>query len=147
MPFEVRSPAFGEGELIPRAFTCDGSDLPPQLIVAGVPLGTESFAVIMDDPDVPGGRFTHWLVYDLPHEGHVLRSNAGTTLANDFGRLGYAGPCPPMSHGPHRYVMTVYALDVLSLAVRGARRGDLEAAMRGRTLATATLTGRYARQG
>ncbi|MGE0448799.1 MAG: YbhB/YbcL family Raf kinase inhibitor-like protein [Vicinamibacterales bacterium] len=145
MALHVTSPAFAGGDRIPRAFTCDGRDEAVPLTVTGVPLGTESFAVIMDDPDAPGGPFTHWLAYDLPNEGHVLRPEAGKTLANDFGRVGYGGPCPPRSHGAHRYEVTVFAVDIACLNVRGASRRDLEAALEGHTLARSTLVGRYQR--
>lgn len=120
--------------------------MPFVLAVSGVPRGTESFAIVMDDPDAPGGRFTHWLACDLPNEGHVLRPDSGRALANDFGRPGYGGPCPPPSHGAHRYQVTVYAVDVAALVLRGHTRAALEGALRGHTLATATLTGRYERR-
>jgi len=145
MAFTVTSPAFAEGQLVPRQFTCDGTNAPPALTVSDVPPGTRSFALIMDDPDAPRGTFTHWLAYDIRADGNVLHTTEAGSLKNDFGRTGYGGPCPPPGHGPHRYHFTVYALDVPSLGLRGRSRADLEAALEGHTLAKATLMGRYER--
>ena len=145
MAFTVTSPAFAEGQPIPRQFTCDGDDVPPALSVSDPPQGPRSFAIIMDDPDAPRGTFTHWLAYDIPADGNVLHTAKAKTLKNDFGRTGYGGPCPPPGHGPHRYFFTVYALDVPSLELRGRSRADLEAALEEHTLATARLMGRYER--
>ena len=74
MAFTVTSPAFAEGQPIPRQFTCDGDDVPPALSVSDPPQGTRSFAIIMDDPDAPRGTFTHWLAYDIPADGNVLHT-------------------------------------------------------------------------
>jgi Raf kinase inhibitor-like YbhB/YbcL family protein len=145
MAFTVTSPAFSDGQPVPREFTCDGKDVPPAISVSDPPQGTQSFAVIMDDPDAPKGTFTHWLAYDVPADGSALRATAGKTLKNDFGRKGYGGPCPPPSHGPHRYYFTVYAVDVPALDVSGGSRGHLEAALEAHTLATARFMGRYER--
>lgn len=147
MAFTLTSPEFADGQPIPHQFTCDGADGPPSLHVGGAPDGTRSYAVIMEDPDAPRGTFTHWLAYDIPAEGPELKTTAGQTLANDFGRSGYGGPCPPHGHGAHRYYFTAYALDVPSLDVPGSTRDDLEAAIKGHTLAKARLMGRYERTG
>lgn len=149
MAFTVTSPEIVDGNSIPPAFTCDGNDAPPPLQVSGVPDGTQSFALIMDDPDAPGGTFTHWLAYDIPAAAGTripLQATAGKTLPNDFGRSGYGGPCPPPGHGPHRYYFTVYALDVPSLELSGPSRDDLEAVVAAHTLAKARLMGRYERR-
>ena len=145
MAFTVTSPAFADGQPVPREFTCDGNDGPPAMTVSNPPQGTKSFAVIMDDPDAPKGTFTHWLAYDLPADGSALRATAGKMLKNDFGRKGYGGPCPPPGHGPHRYYFTVYAVDVPALDVPGGSRDDLEAALKDHTLAKARFMGRYER--
>lgn len=147
MAFTLTSPAFADGQPIPRPFTCDGNDAPPPLHIGDPPQGTRSFALIMDDPDAPRGTFTHWLAYDIPADGPELRADAARTLANDFGRSGYGGPCPPRGHGPHRYYFTVYALDVPSLELPGSTRDDLEAAIKGHTLGKARMMGRYERAG
>ncbi|HSL20262.1 MAG TPA: YbhB/YbcL family Raf kinase inhibitor-like protein [Vicinamibacterales bacterium] len=142
----LSSTAFADGAVVPVQFTCDGKDEPPPLTVSSAPEGTRSFALIMDDPDAPGGTFTHWLAYDIPAGEGTLQAGTAKTLQNSFGRSGYGGPCPPPGHGPHRYNFTLYALDVPSLSVGGKARRDLEAALGTHTLATARLTGRYERR-
>jgi Raf kinase inhibitor-like YbhB/YbcL family protein len=127
MTFEIKSPAF-DGDTVPPEFTCDGGDHTPPIDVSDPPDGTRSFAIVMDDPDAPRGTFTHWLAYDIPPGPGRLAAERGKTLPNDFGRTGYGGPCPPRGHGPHRYFLTVYAVDVPSLDVKGSSRRDLEEA-------------------
>lgn len=147
MTFTIRSSAFGDGDTIPRQFTCDGEGLAPPLAWSHPPQGTRGFALVMDDPDAPHGTFTHWLLYDIPATATELRGEgAGTALQNDFGRAHYGGPCPPPGHGPHRYVFTLYAVDVPALDVRGRTRDALERSLRVHTLGTARLTGRYERR-
>ena len=145
MAFSVTSPAFADGQPVPKQFTCDGNDAPPPITVDDPPKDTRSFAVIVDDPDAPKGTFTHWLAYNIPADTHALRATAGKPLKNDFGRSGYGGPCPPPGHGPHRYYFTVYAVDVPALDVAGRSREDLETALEGHTLAKAQFMGRYER--
>lgn len=145
MAFTVSSPAFAAGQPFPTQFTCDGDDAPPPLTVSDPPSGTKSFAIVMDDPDAPGGTFTHWLVYDVPADGSTLQPDSGKALRNDFGRDGYGGPCPPRGHGPHRYHVTVYALDVASLDVGGRGRDDLEAAITRHALGLSRMTASYER--
>jgi len=145
MAFTATTPAFADGQPVPKQFTCDGNDVPPPITVSDPPDGTKSFAVVMDDPDAPKGTFTHWLAYDLPADGNALRTTAGETLENDFGRRGYGGPCPPPGHGAHRYYFTVYAVDVPALDVPGKSRDDLEAALTDHALANARFMGRYER--
>jgi Raf kinase inhibitor-like YbhB/YbcL family protein len=146
MSFTVRSAAFNDGDPIPRQFTCDGENVPPPLEWSGAPDETSSFALIMDDPDAPGGTFTHWILYDIPlGTPHWPAGSESKTLLNSFKRSGYAGPCPPRGHGPHHYVFTVYAVDVRNLELTGDRLADLRAALDAHTLATAQLTGLYER--
>jgi Raf kinase inhibitor-like YbhB/YbcL family protein len=145
MAFAITSPAFAEGATVPKQFTCDGTDAPPPIHQSDPPPNTQSFALIMDDPDAPRGTFTHWLAYDIPVGKSELPVGAGKTLHNSFGREGYGGPCPPARHGPHRYFFTVYAVDVPSLAVAGKTRQELEKALETHTLASAQLMGRYER--
>jgi Raf kinase inhibitor-like YbhB/YbcL family protein len=148
MPMQVKSPAFENGGTIPARFTCDGSDISPPLEISDLPAATATLTLVMDDPDAPGGTFDHWLVWNIPPstarvaEGVEPDGVAGRT---DFGRLGYGGPCPP--GGTHRYVFTVYALDMILDLPEGASKSDLEVAMGGHILARAQLTGRYARTG
>ena len=145
MAFTVTSPAFANGEPVPKPFTCDGDDAPPPLQVSDPPDGTRSLALIMDDPDAPKGTFTHWLAYDIPLQPGDLHVDAGKTLRNSFGRDGYGGPCPPPGHGIHRYFFKVFALDVPVLGSAVTTRQDLEKALEMHTLARAELMGRYER--
>jgi Raf kinase inhibitor-like YbhB/YbcL family protein len=152
MAFKLTIPAFAEGGLIPKLHTCDGADISPSVEWSGEPPETRSMALIVDDPDAPGGVWTHWLLYDL---GPSVRSLAqgykpgklGINGKNDFGNPGYAGPCPPKGHGPHRYFFRLYALGIASLGLpAGAHRAEMDRAMRGHILANAEHMGRYERR-
>jgi Raf kinase inhibitor-like YbhB/YbcL family protein len=147
MAFTLTSPAFLEGETIPRQYSCDGDNTAPPLVWSDPPENTRGFALIMDDPDAPNGTFTHWVLYDIPAAATKLADQRlGRALRNDFGRAAYGGPCPPVGHGSHRYFFTLYAVDVLSLSVQGRTRTALERALQTHTLATARLMGRYERK-
>jgi Raf kinase inhibitor-like YbhB/YbcL family protein len=112
-----------------NGFGCTGGNISPQLSWEHAPAGTKSFAVTMFDPDAPtGSGWWHWLMFDVPSATHELPSNAGSLSANlapkgsvqsmtDFGQPGYGGPCPPVGHGPHRYIITVFALKVEKLGL------------------------------
>ena len=146
--FVLTSSAFGEGGSIPAKFTCAGAGISPQIQWDGAPTNTRSFAVILDDPDAPGGTFTHWIAFDLPAtqseipEGAV---NVGKGGKNGRGQTGYPGPCPPS--GTHRYFFTLYALDITTLGLNdGAARADVEKAMAGHILGTTQLMGRYSKE-
>lgn len=150
---EITSRAFAAGTPIPPTHTCDGSDISPPLEWAGPPAGTKSFALISDDPDAPGGTWVHWVAWNIPAEARSLvegipksdRLPDGTRQGvNDFGRVGYGGPCPPS--GTHRYFFRLYALGATLMLPARAAREDLEREMRGRILAGAELVGRYARR-
>jgi Raf kinase inhibitor-like YbhB/YbcL family protein len=144
--FILRSSAFGDGHEIPEGFTCDGANVAPPLAWSDPPEATRSFALIVDDPDAPGGTFTHWLVVDIPATARELGARPlGRALGNDFGRPEYGGPCPPPGRA-HRYVFTLFAVDVAALSLAGESRESLERALTGHTLATARLTGRYQRR-
>jgi len=138
--------------MIPKSHTCEGGDISPSLEWSGAPPETESFALILDDPDAPAGTWNHWLLYDLPAALNSLAQGykpgkQGVSGTNDFGRLGYGGPCPPKGHGPHRYFFRLYALGVASLKLKaGARRSDLDRALRGHVLAETEYMGRYERK-
>ncbi len=150
MTFTLTVSAFADGGLIPARFTCEGADISPELHWSESPAGTRSFALIMDDPDAPVGTFTHWVLFDIPAERSSLgegESKVGLAGKNDFGRVGYGGPCPPLGHGPHRYFFTLYGLAIASLKLKaGANRRQLEAALRGHILAQAQYMGRYERK-
>jgi Raf kinase inhibitor-like YbhB/YbcL family protein len=146
MPFTLTSSAFADGDRIPREFTCDGANMPPPLAWSGSPQGTQGFALIVEDPDAPGGVFIHWVLYDIPARVTAWPSEAsGKTMRNGFGRSGYGGPCPPPGHGPHRYVFTMHAVDRRFLSLAGDSIAELRAALKTHTLATCRLVGHYER--
>jgi Raf kinase inhibitor-like YbhB/YbcL family protein len=153
MKLTVGSPAFMQGDRIPAKYTCDGEDVSPPLNWSSGPAATESYALIVDDPDAPGGSFTHWLMYNVPPnvtrlEEHVTaleRLGDGTLQGkNSYGRVGYGGPCPPPGK-PHHYRFNVYALDTRLMLGPGASKDSLMTAMRGHVLAQGELTGIYGR--
>src|SRR5919198_5718311 len=144
---KVTSSAFQEGGNIPSKFTCDGSDTSPPLQIAEVPSGAKSLALVVDDPDAPSGLFTHWMVWNIsPQTGTVGEGSVpkGVQGTNDFGKSGYGGPCPPS--GTHRYYFKIFALDRELDLPFGARRGQLDAAMKGHVVAQGELMGRYSRK-
>lgn len=147
--FTLTSPEFASSEPIPATFTCDGKNISPELRWLHAPKGTRSFALIVDDPDAPGGLFTHWLLFNIPAETEMLAENEdqiGIAGRNDFQQVGYGGPCPPPNHGEHRYYFRLFALDVDALDLKaGATRADVEKALGGHILETATLMGRFER--
>jgi Raf kinase inhibitor-like YbhB/YbcL family protein len=147
---DLTSDAFEHEGTIPAAYSCDGEDVSPPLEVAGIPEGTASLALVMDDPDAPRGVWDHWVVYDVPAPGESAgltipqgTDPGGTAGRNSWGRTGYGGPCPPS--GIHRYYFTVYALDVATGLAPGASKDDLLRAIDGHVLAEAILMGRYGR--
>jgi hypothetical protein len=153
MTIRVSSDAFGNGETIPARHTCDGPDLSPALSWEGVPEGTETLALIVDDPDAPVGVFTHWVLFDLPGDAKGLPEgvpreerlgNGGIQGRNDFGKIGYNGPCPPPGR-PHTYRFRLYALDTRLGLSPGATKADLLRAMEGHVLGKGELTGKYGR--
>ena len=152
MALRLNTSAFPEGGVIPKLHTCDGADLSPALEWAGEPAGTQSFTLIMDDPDAPAGTWNHWLLYDLSPSIRVLAQGyrpgaLGVSGTNDFGKPGYGGPCPPKGDGPHRYFFKLYAVGVPSLGLKpGAKRADLDRALKGHVLAEAAYMGRYERR-
>src|SRR5574338_1453795 len=109
--FSLSSSAFQNGATIPKQFTCDGEDQPPPLQWTAPPPGTKSLALVVDDPDAPGGVFRHWGVYDIPASARSPDGPFQQSI-NDFGKRGYGGPCPPKGRGAHRYQFKLYALDV-----------------------------------
>jgi Raf kinase inhibitor-like YbhB/YbcL family protein len=155
MGFMVKSPAFNEGDTIPREHSCEGADTSPELVWEGSPEGTRSFSLIIEDPDAPVGTFIHCVIYDIPGNRGGLSGALSTELdlddgikqgRNDFGRIGYGGPCPPKGHGRHRYFFKLRALDVSALGIpAGAGKRAVEKAMEGHVLGEATLMGVYQR--
>ncbi len=145
----LRSPAFADGAAIPRRYGCDGEDISPPLRWSGVPGDARSLALLMEDPDAPGGTFVHWTLYALPPGTRALAEGKVPASArqgeNSFGDRAYGGPCPPEGKGPHRYVFTLYALRDGALPDAGAAPADVRTAIAGNALACGTLTGRFAR--
>ncbi len=155
--FTLTSSNFQHNQPIPAKHSCEGQDLSPTLKWDGVPSATKSFALICDDPDAPVGSWVHWVIYGIPANTTELPESVAKTDTvaaqgnakqgmNDFGRVGYGGPCPPRGHGAHHYHFRLYALDTeLSLPTRATRR-QLESAMKGHILAQAELVGTYERK-
>ena len=153
MSFTLTSSAFQPGGDIPKKFTCDAADASPALAWSDPLTGTQSLALIMDDPDAPAGTWVHWVLYDLPASARGLPENVAKLESlpdgsrqgrNDFRRIGYGGPCPPPGRA-HRYFFKLYALDAKLNLSPGASKAALEAAMKGHILAHAELIGRYKR--
>jgi Raf kinase inhibitor-like YbhB/YbcL family protein len=147
MTLKITSPVFSEGETIPVKYTCDGSDLSPQMDLTAVPQGTQSLALIADDPDAPMGTCVHWVLFDLPPDLVSLpegASGTGTQGKNSSQSLSYGGPCPPKG-APHRYYFKLYALDSLLNLAEGATKAEVEKAMQGHILAQGQLMGKYGR--
>ena len=152
MSLVVSSPVFADGQSIPTRYTCEGEDVSPPLQFAGVPEGTKSLVLIVDDPDAPDPAapkmtWVHWLLYNLPADTSGLAEGVTTlpegTLSgiSDFKRTRYGGPCPPI--GEHRYMFKLYALDTL---LPDLDRPDKEAllwAMDGHIIEQALLIGLY----
>jgi Raf kinase inhibitor-like YbhB/YbcL family protein len=151
----LRSDAFSDGGNIPPKYTCEGDNLSPPLTWGGTPAQTRSFALVMDDPDVLLGAFTHWVVFDLDPTMSALGEGAqvapqlpGSTIQgkNGFGKVGYGGPCPPRGR-PHHYRFTLYALDDLLRLAPGSSKKQVLGAMKGHILEQTQLVGLFQRNG
>ncbi len=150
---EIQSSAFKEGDRIPRKHTCDAEDVSPQLSWTAPPNGTKSLALICDDPDAPVGTWVHWVLFNLSPDTRGLPEavpdgeqvmGGASHGRNDFGGLGYGGPCPPP--GPaHRYFFKLYAVDTKLALNAGATKADVVQAMKGHILAEGQLMGQYGR--
>ena len=153
MAMSLISPTFEHGGQIPSKYTCEGDDLSPSLKWDGVPEGTKSLVLIVDDPDAPDPGapkrvWVHWVLYNLPPEAKSLPEDANRvglppgilSGVNDFKKTSYGGPCPPI--GRHRYFHKLYALDT-TLDLRKATKPEIEQAMDGHVLARTELVGTY----
>ena len=139
----ITSPAFEHNQRVPPKYSCNGENVSPPLTIEDIPPGTESVAIIVDDPDAPGGTFLHWLIWDIAPTTEIPENSApGTEGKNDFGKVEYGGPCPPS--GTHRYFFRVHALSIPVNLSEGSGRADLEQAMKDHILAEAELIGLYA---
>lgn len=147
----LTSAAFADGSAIPKRYTCEGQDISPPLAWSGVPTGTRSLVLIVDDPDAPDPKapkrtWVHWVLYDIPvsataiPEGGALPAGARQGR-NDWSRTGYGGPCPPI--GRHRYFHKLYALDGVLGDLGEPAKAELEKAMKGHVLAESRIVGTY----
>lgn len=154
LTLKLTSPAFLEGERIPKKYTGEGPDVSPPLKWIQAPPTTASFAVICDDPDAPMGTWDHWIIYNIPMEASILPEAVPTQEQlpdgsrqglNDFGEVGYRGPMPPPGK-PHRYFFTLYALDTVLDLPKPVGREELEKALKGHVIEESRLMGTYQRQ-
>jgi Raf kinase inhibitor-like YbhB/YbcL family protein len=154
MTIKITSTGFAEAQPIPSKYTCDGEDVSPPLSWDSPPNGTRSLALICDDPDAPSGTWVHWVIYDLsatttelpeavPANEEAL--NGAKQGRNDFGRVGYGGPCPPAGKA-HRYYFKLFALDSALNLKAGATKADVENAMKGHIVGQGQLMGTYKRK-
>lgn len=154
MALTITSPAFTNSGPIEARYTCEGMDTSPELQWTGEPSQTRSFALIVDDPDAPDPQapkttWVHWVVYNIPSKAHDLPENSGKQGlpagardgTNDWKRVGYGGPCPPV--GTHRYFFKLYALDTVLPDLNRPTKSQLLNAMQGHVLAEAQLVGTY----
>jgi Raf kinase inhibitor-like YbhB/YbcL family protein len=145
----LSSSAFEEGQPIPVQYTCDGANQSPPLSWGEPPPGTKSLALVIEDPDAPGGTFRHWGAYDIPGSTTSLAAgqSVGSQALNDFGKRGYGGPCPPKGHGPHHYHFRLFALDVERLNLGAeAKVADVTDAAGKHVVAQGELIGTYERK-
>ena len=144
---KLESPEFLSGTPIPSQYTCDGRNVNPPLEISNVAPGMVSFALIMDDPDAPGGIWTHWVKWNIPPETRVIKEGEepkGVSGKGSSESSKYDGPCPPRGH-PHRYVFKLYALDIILALPEGGSRNELEEALAGHVLQETELVGLYGR--
>ena len=144
---KITSSAFQQGANIPSKFTCDGTNTSPSLQISDVPSGAKSLVLIVDDPDAPSGLFTHWVVWNISPQTSTIGEGStpkGLQGTNDFGKSGYGGPCPPS--GTHRYYFKIFALDRELDLPSGAKRGQLELAIKSHVIAQGELVARYSRK-
>ena len=152
MAFVLLSDDIEPNDTIPIEHTCDGDDRSPPLTWKGAPAETAAYALVVHDPDAPRGDWVHWVVFDLPATTRSLPTgvprartvDGGAQGTNDFGKIGWGGPCPPPG-AAHRYVFELYALDAPLGLPPGSTRAEVERAMEGHVLARTELVGRYAR--
>lgn len=149
----VSSPAFSNGERIPDKYTCVGPDVSPPLTISNVPEEAVELALVMYDPDAPIGVFYHWILYSIPRDIGSLPENIpkeevteyGVQGRNDFGRIGYNGPCPPRGHGTHRYYFLVLALSSETGLAPGVSVKEFLRAIEGEVIGYGVLMGTYSR--
>lgn len=142
----IGSTSFAPMEGIPAKYTCEGENINPAITIENIPQGTKSLALIVDDPDAPGGTFDHWLIWNIrPMEMIIENTVPGIEGKNSFGKSKYMGPCPPS--GTHRYYFKVFALDKLLEIPGGSDKSTLEKAMKGHLLAKGEIIAIYKKTG
>lgn len=153
MLLQLKVSAFSNGGEIPKRYTCSGADRSPALTWGGVSPAARSLALILEDPDASRGAWTHWLIWNLPAHMTDLPEalprqevfpNGAHQGMNDFGRIGYDGPCPPPGK-PHRYIFKLHVLNTVLDLRSSAGRQDLERAMKRHVLAQADWMGKFGR--
>jgi len=163
---KLTSPAFEDGDSIPKKFTCDGADVSPELRISNIPAGTKSLSLICSDPDAPGGDWVHWVLYNIPSDVSVIPENilkAVTAILitgkmemvlkqgrTEFGKYGYGGPCPPHGHA-HRYFVKLFALDFnltfdREATIEGITDKVLLDKIKGHVIDEVVLMGKYQRK-
>ena len=142
--FQLISTAFEANTNIPKKYTCAGEDINPPLTFKNVPWNTKSLALIVSDPDAPGGTWSHWVVYNIPPDtnGIVENTTPGIEGLNDFGKYAYGGPCPPGGK-LHHYIFRLYAVDTVLDINERPTLNEVEGALRGHIIAKTELTGTY----
>ena len=142
--FQLTSPAFEANADIPPKYTCNGRDVNPPLTFKNVPAETKSLALTVSDPDAPAGRWSHWVVYNIPPKTVEIfeNTNPGTEGLNDFGKYTYGGPCPPGGK-LHHYIFRLYALDTILSIKEGRTLNEVEKSLRGHIIAKTELIGTY----
>lgn len=152
MPLTITSPSFQMNSTIPALFTCDGKNISPELNFSSIPDGTQSFALIMEDPDVPktiraDGMWNHWIVWNIPPQTTRIeerKTPPGIVGINTSGKMEYTGPCPPDRE--HRYIFTLYALNAMLSLPKNSTKEELLKTITPHTIEKATLIGRYDRK-
>jgi len=152
MALAISSTAFSNGGMIPSRYTCDGANISPPLQWSGLPAGTKTVALIVDDPDAPAKTWVHWVVYDLPANTTQLPENikpqeniggGGKNDTNDFKKIGYGGQC--QQSGTHVYLFKLYAVDIQTSLGPGATKDELLKTMESHVMAQGELVGKYKR--
>ncbi|MFP4403373.1 MAG: YbhB/YbcL family Raf kinase inhibitor-like protein [Candidatus Woesearchaeota archaeon] len=142
---KITIPAYKNGEVIPKKYTCDGENINPKIIINNAPKSADTFVLIFDDPDAPNNTFTHWVVFNIPAQTNIILENTipGIEGENDFKKTNYSGPCPPS--GTHRYYFHLYAIQGKLLFKEGASRKEIEKKMQDKIIESASYMGKYER--
>jgi Raf kinase inhibitor-like YbhB/YbcL family protein len=142
---QINSSGFNNAQQIPQIYSCKGSDTNPPLSFSNIPQQTKSLALVMWDPDSPNGNFIHWILWNIQPDQQINEADGAPNSAvegiNDFGKLGYGGPCP--GKGTHRYIFTLYALDTVLDLKEGSLESDFKRAIANHIVEISTLTGTF----